>query len=60
LLIAPDGTPLIFNDDVVPFGDSLDSIIADFEAPSDGTYTLIITHALGGSEGDVEVLVEIG
>jgi tetratricopeptide (TPR) repeat protein len=59
LLVAPDGTPLIFNDDVIPFGDSLDSAIADFEVPSDGMYTLIVTHALGGSEGDVEVLVEI-
>ena len=62
LLMAPDDTPLDFNDDVVPFGDSLDAAISDFEAPTDGVYTIVLTHALlthalGGSEGNVEVLV---
>lgn len=54
LLIAPDDTPLIFNDDVP---DSMDAAISDFEVPTDGVYTLVLSHARGGSEGDVEVLV---
>ncbi|MCB9454271.1 MAG: hypothetical protein H6672_22790, partial [Anaerolineaceae bacterium] len=59
LIVAPDGTPLTFNDDADPDNDVLDSMIADFPAPSDGTYTLIVSHALGGSEGDIQVLVDL-
>ena len=58
LLISPNGAPLTFNDDADPFGELLDSVIADFEASTSGIYTLVISHARGGSEGDIRVLVE--
>ncbi len=57
LIVAPDGTPLIYNDDADVEADVLDAIIADFEAPVDGTYVLMVSHARGGSEGNIEVLV---
>jgi hypothetical protein len=57
LIVAPDGTPLIYNDDADVDADVLDAVIADFEAPADGTYMLMVSHARGGSEGNIEVLV---
>jgi tetratricopeptide (TPR) repeat protein len=58
LVIDPDGTPLTFNDDADPDNDVLDSMIVDFAVPVDGTYTLVVSHAHGGSEGDILVLVD--
>lgn len=57
VIVAPDGTPLIYNDDADVEADVLDAIIANFEAPADGTYVLMVSHARGGSEGNIEVLV---
>lgn len=58
LVLAPDGTPLIFNDDSDPANDVLDAVIAGYEVPTTGTFTLVVSHALGGSEGEIEVLIE--
>lgn len=58
LLLAPDDTPITFNDDADPMGESLDSAIAEFPIAESGTYTLVVSHANAGSEGDLEVLVE--
>lgn len=57
LILAPDGTPLIFNDDADPANDVLDAVIAGYEAPTMGTFTLVVRHARGGSEGDIEVMI---
>ncbi len=60
LVLDPDGTPLIFNDDADadPANGVLDAVIAGYEVPTAGIFTLVVGHALGGSEGDIEVLIE--
>lgn len=55
VLLGPDGVVLAGDDD---FGGELDSLIADFRLPRDGTYTLVVSHANGGYDGTVRVLVE--
>jgi tetratricopeptide (TPR) repeat protein len=57
ILLGPDGTPLIANDDRVAEVDAT-AVIKNFEIPEDGTYTLIVTHAGGYREGEVKVLVQ--
>jgi len=58
-LTGPDGEPIAGDDD---FGGGLDSEIADFELPANGTYTLYLSHAEGGYDfgfqGVVEVVIE--
>lgn len=55
LVVAdPDGEFLAFNEDS-DLG--FDSFIPELELPSDGTYTLYVTHAGGGSYGPVEVII---
>ena len=57
LVVGPDGTPLAFNDDA---GDeTLDAVISEYELPASGTYMLVVSHALGGSEGDITISLEI-
>jgi len=58
VLLAPDGTPLIHNDDGDLDSGDLNARIINFPVPESGTYTLIVTHAGSGSEGEVVVLVE--
>jgi len=57
LIVSPEGTPLIFNDDAND--DSLDAEITDYTLPESGTYTLVVSHANAGSEGDLEVLISL-
>lgn len=52
VLLDGDGNPIAGNDDG---GGDLDSMIADFELPADGTYTAVISHANGGFSGTVTV-----
>lgn len=64
VVLGSDGTPLAGKDDNVlqenihdknyDFGATID----DFEAPEDGTYTLVVTHAGGDNQGTVNVVVE--
>lgn len=57
LVVHPDGTPLAFNDDA---GDeTLDASIANYAIPESGTYELVVSHANGGSEGNIEILINI-
>ena len=55
VLLDPNGTPIAGDDDA---GGELDAQIANFELPSDGTYTLIVSHANGGYNGLVSVFVQ--
>jgi len=57
LILGPDATPLVYNDDADPDNGIYDAQVDDFMAAAGGTYTLVVSHALGGSEGEVEVLV---
>lgn len=56
-LMAPDGSPIAGDDDFGGGELELDSMIKAFELPDDGTYTLVVSHANGGYEGMIEVLV---
>jgi len=53
-LLDPDGTAIAGDDDT---GGVLDSLVENFELPADGTYTLVVSHANGGYEGKLSVLV---
>jgi tetratricopeptide (TPR) repeat protein len=53
-LLDPDGTPIAGDDDM---GGVLDSLVENFELPADGTYTLVVSHANGGYDGRLSVLV---
>lgn len=58
LLILDDaGEVLASRDDISR--EDFNSILADWEVPADGEYTLLLTHAGGGSFGLVKVLVEV-
>lgn len=54
-LVGPDGTALAGDDDLGggPFG--YDSEIAGFRLPADGEYTILVSHANGGFDGNVRV-----
>lgn len=52
VLLGPDNQPLAGDDDS---GNSIDSLISEFELPEDGTYTLLVSHAGGGSYGSIRV-----
>ena len=47
---------LVGNDDG---GGNLDAVIEDFVIPADGRYTLIVSHALGGANGRIGVLLDL-
>jgi hypothetical protein len=57
LVVDPDGTPLVFNDDISD--ENLDSAVSEFELPASGMYTLVVSHARGGSEGNIVVGLEL-
>lgn len=57
LVAGPDGAPLAFNDDVSD--ENFDALVSDYELPSEGTYTLVVSHANFGSEGDIEISLEV-
>jgi tetratricopeptide (TPR) repeat protein len=57
LVVDPDGTPLVFNDDISD--ENLDAAVSDFELPTTGMYTLAVSHARGGSEGGIVIDLEI-
>jgi tetratricopeptide (TPR) repeat protein len=57
VLLDPQGKPLFFNDDTA--SDNTNSSITDYALPADGTYTLVVTYAGGGSEGDIQVTLDL-
>lgn len=56
ILLDDDGNVLAANDDTGPTGSAA---IVDFPLPATGTYTLLLTHSLGGAEGQVALVYEI-
>lgn len=54
MVLNPEGVPLAFNDDASD--ETLDAQIADYQTIESGTYTVVISHANGGSEGEIAVV----
>ena len=54
VLLDPDGEPVAGDDDS---GTHLNATLPAVELPSDGTYTLLVGHAGGGSEGTITVVM---
>jgi uncharacterized protein YgiM (DUF1202 family) len=57
LILDANGLPVVGDDDS---GVNLDAVIADFAIPAFGVYTLLVTHADGGSDGDVTLILDTG
>jgi tetratricopeptide (TPR) repeat protein len=57
VILAPDGTPLVGNDDVL-LGRNPTSVVTGFTAPQSGSYTVLVTHSISGYTGSVEVMLE--
>jgi hypothetical protein len=55
ILLDEDDEPIAMDDDSAGGIDDADAIMEDFEIPEDGTYTLVIGYAGGGSEGNVRL-----
>jgi tetratricopeptide (TPR) repeat protein len=56
-LLNPEGIPIAFNDDASD--ETLDAGIEGFVLPDSGTYTLKVSHANGGSEGPIDILLSV-
>lgn len=56
MLLNPAGVPVAFNDDASD--ETLDALIEAYELRENGTYTVVVAHANGGSEGELTVLLE--
>ena len=52
VLLDAQGQPVLGNDDG---GGKKDALIANYELPEDGVYTLMVSHANGGYEGKIRV-----
>lgn len=57
LIVGPDDAPLAFNDDVSD--ENLDALVSEYALPAEGTYTLVVSHANFGSEGDIEISLQV-
>lgn len=57
IILDEDGEVLASRDDIER--NNYNSILPAWEVPADGDYTLLLTHAGGGSYGTVKVLVEV-
>lgn len=57
VLLAPDGSAPIYNDDIDFDNGDLNSLIGAFAVTQTGTYTLLVSHAGGNTEGAVDVLL---
>lgn len=56
VLLDEDGDVIAANDD---FGATSNAAIVDYVLPAAGTYTVVLGHSLGGSEGRVTIVYEI-
>lgn len=56
VLLDEDGEALVADDDS---GGASNAAILNFELPSDGTYTVLVSHSLGGFDGQVAVAYEV-
>jgi tetratricopeptide (TPR) repeat protein/SH3-like domain-containing protein len=56
VLLNPDGLPVASDDDS---GVNLDAVIAGYELPTSGTYTLLVSHAGGETDGEARVSLSL-
>lgn len=56
IILDSEGNTLIADDDG---GGNLDARISDFRVPADGIYAAVVSHAGGGVDGAVRVLLEV-
>jgi tetratricopeptide (TPR) repeat protein len=56
VLLDDGGGVLAANDD---YEGRIDAVILDFQLPSNGTYTLLVSHSLGGFQGEVVVAYQV-
>lgn len=56
VLLDEDGDVLAANDD---YDQRADSVIIDFQLPSTGTYFVLVSHSLGGFQGEVAVAYQV-
>ncbi len=57
VLLDENGFPIKSDDDS---GVNLNAVISNYALPEDGPYTLILSHAGGGSTGDVTLTIDLG
>jgi len=58
VLIGPDGDAITADDDGgIGDEETLNAAVREFELPENGTYLLVVSHAGGGSYGEVKVKV---
>lgn len=57
ILIGPEGKALIGDDDISI--NEYDSVISNFKVSKSGQYTLVISHAEGGSNGTLNVDIDV-
>ena len=57
VLIGPEGKALIGDDDISL--NEYDSVISNFKVSKSGQYTLVISHAEGGSNGTLNVDIDV-
>jgi hypothetical protein len=57
VILDADDEPLIADDNS---GEDSDAAIQGYVLPASGNYTLVVSHADGGSEGDISVLLTLG
>jgi Flp pilus assembly protein TadD len=57
ILLDASGSVLAADDDSGA-GSRVNSRIADFVIPADGTYTVLLTHSLGGATGEVAIGIQ--
>lgn len=57
VLLDPADQPILADDD--GGSGNYDSAIRGFTIPADGTYTLVVSHAGGGADGPVRVLLQV-
>jgi len=60
VVLGEDGNPLVFDDDSGGGLGGSDVAIAGFAIPANGDYQLLVTHAGGGSYGEVSVVLSLG
>lgn len=57
IILDENGFPIMSDDDS---GVNLNAVISQYALPEEGAYTLILSHAGGGSTGDVTLTVDLG
>ncbi len=56
VILSADDHPLIADDNS---GEGSDAAIQDYVLPASGNYTLVVSYAAGGSEGEISVLLAL-